>query len=194
MQTKINHPNPPQPEPPEDVTHVYTLQHKKYGLDPSYCGPFKIDKRLSRSTVRIIVGTYKDNSKRTEDRHWSDLKAIKIEGPVKEEERPKLGRKPNNSSTKAQDIPVPTKSTGPPPSQPFTGFKPDEIKKRPPPIITEKMFDDCDWKQIFSDVSALDFSKPPPPTKMWTASPIELASLNEKISNSSWGPPASRIS
>ena len=194
VQTKINQPNPPQPEPPEDVTHVYTLQHKKYGLDPSYCGPFKIDKRLTRSTVRIIVGTYKNNSKRTEDRHWSDLKAIKIEGPVKEEERPKLGRKPNNSSTKAQEIPLPTKSTGPPTSQPFTGFKPDEIKKRPPLIITEKMFDDCDWKQIFSDVSALDFSKPPPPTKMWTASPIELASLNEKISNSSWGTPASRIS
>ena len=51
IQTKLNKPNPIVPEPPSDVTHVYTLQHKKQGLDPSYCGPFRIIKRLSRSIV-----------------------------------------------------------------------------------------------------------------------------------------------
>ena len=48
IQTKLNKPNPEVPEPPADVTHVYTLQHKKQGLDPSYDGPFRIVKRLTR--------------------------------------------------------------------------------------------------------------------------------------------------
>ena len=44
------------PEPPLTVTHVYTKQHKTTGLQPSYCGPFPVIERLSRSTVKIRVG------------------------------------------------------------------------------------------------------------------------------------------
>ena len=54
-----------------------------------------------------------------------DLKAIKIEEPIQEESRPKLGRPPKNPETSV------TKTTGPPPSQPFTGFHPSEIPQRP---------------------------------------------------------------
>ena len=163
VQTKINQPNIPQPEPPADVTHVYTLQHKKYGLDPSYVGPFKIDKRLSRSVVRIIVGKYKDGSNRTEDRFWGDLKAIKIKEPIQEESRPKLGRPPKNPETSV------TKTTGPPPSQPFTGFHPSEIPQRP------------NLLQAFNTVSAIDFTKPPPPIKMWSATSQQLDYINKSI-------------
>ena len=71
VQTKINVPNPPVAEPAKDMTHVYTRQHKRYGLDPGFKGPFPIVDRNSRSSVKIEVGRYADNSIRTEDRHWS---------------------------------------------------------------------------------------------------------------------------
>ena len=175
VQTKINQPNPIIMEPPPNVTHVYTLQHKKQGLDPSYAGPFKIQKRLSRSTVRIEVGRYKDNSIRTEDRHWSDLKAIKLSDSVQLEERPKLGRPPKN---KPKEITLPTPitssaaNTGPPPSQPFTGFRPEDIKPK------LNLFPN----QEINAISSIDFTKPPPPLQSWVASPDELDAINKSIS------------
>ena len=177
VQTKINQPNIPQPEPPLNVTHVYTLQHKRQGLDPSYCGPFKIDKRLTRSTVRIIVGKYKDGTNRTESRHWSDLKAIKLEGQVLEEQRPNLGRKPKQAN-KEENPSLPTKSTGPPSSQPFTGFAPSEIKKK------KDLFADCDWSkwdEAINTVATIDFTKPPPSLQPWSASENELNAINNSI-------------
>ena len=154
VQTHLNVPNHTTAEPPPDATHVYTRQHKQYGLDPPFKGPFKILKRLSRSTVRIKVGTYADGSDRYEDRFWGDLKAVKLDN-VKEEERPKLGR------PKQQSIEIkPTIATGPPKTQPFSSSKkphPEYIKKGP--LITEKMFDSADWPKI------LDIPKETPPTR-----------------------------
>ena len=47
--------------PGEKVTHVYTKQHNKKGLDSSFKGPFEIISRPSRSTIEIKVGVNKDN-------------------------------------------------------------------------------------------------------------------------------------
>ena len=209
VQTHLNVPNPTVNEPPPNVTHVYTRQHKQYGLDPPFSGPFKIIKRLSRSTVRIKVGTYADGSIRTADRHWSDLKAVKLEN-IQEENRPKLGR-----PKKQQPQPTPVVSTGPPNSKPFSNPEtsagkqphPEYIKKGP--IITEKMFDEANWPKILNiptnnrpvratrnpnpqykeadaisvSIASIDFSKPPPSPqpKMWSANSQELDSINQSI-------------
>ena len=210
VQTKINKPNPTVEEPPLDVTHVYARHHKQIGLDPPYFGPFKIIKRLSRSTVRIKVGTYADGSTRTEDRFWGDLKAVKLSDNVIEEQRPKLGRKPKKPS----ETPQPVQTSGPPPSQPFTNNKPSPVdtqyetltgKKPHPgylekgPLITTEMFNKF-TPDIFEelrrpvrstrnpnpqyvDIAAIDFSIPPPPLPQsaWTASPEDLQVINASI-------------
>ena len=200
VQTKINVPNPVVPEPPDDATHVYTREHKRYGLDPGFKGPFPIVKRLTRSSVRIEVGRYADNSVRTEDRHWSDLKAIKLDQSIKPETRPKLGR-PSKE--------LPSSSTGPPTQKPFTGFQPNEIPKSRKipllndstesdpnnsistssleepsnsprgPIITRQMYNK--WPEAFPELATIDFSKPPPTIRPWVASASEIATLNLQI-------------
>ena len=172
VQTKMNVPNPIVEEPPMDVTHVYTRQHKQYGLDPPYVGPFKIKERLSRSKVRIIVGHYANGTERTEDRFWGDLKAIKLSPDVVEESRPKLGRPAKNST------PSPIQTSGPPKTQAFTGFNPTEIPKK------KDILADCDWSKwedAIKNVSAIDFSKPPPSTNTWSASKSELKAINQAI-------------
>ena len=151
-------------EPPDDVTHAYTLQHDKKGLDPSYRGPFKIKCRVSRSTVRLIVGHYANGNERYEDRHWSEIKAVKLPPTTIEDSRAKLGRP--TKQTNITDI----KSTGPPPSQPFRGFKPEEINIKP----------------NIPGIDSIDFSKPPPNvvnTRYWSASSEEIALLNRQIAS-----------
>ena len=143
------------------------MQHKQYGLDPPYRGPFKILQRLSRSTVRIQVGTYADGSARTEDRHWCDLKPIKLQdSEIKLDERPKLGRKP---------IDKPTITTGPPTEKPFTGFHSQEIPQK------KNLFAEGDWSDM--DIAKIDFTKPPPNIKPWSASKEELAKINQSINS-----------
>ena len=39
---------------------------------------FRIKKRVSRSTVRLIIGHYANGNERYEDRHWSEIKAVKL--------------------------------------------------------------------------------------------------------------------
>ena len=60
-------------EIPDDVTEVYTKQHKTTGLDSQYEGPFKLADRMSKSVVKVEVGTYKDGRKRYELRHLKDV-------------------------------------------------------------------------------------------------------------------------
>ena len=162
VQTANIKPNSMVEEPPDDVTHAYTLQHDKKGLDPSYRGPFKIKCRVSRSTVRLIVGHY--GNERYEDRHWSEIKAVKLPPTTIEDSRAKLGRPAKQ--TNITDI----KSTGPPPSQPFWGFKPEEINIKPK----------------IPGIDSIDFSKPPPNvvnTRYWSASSEEIALLNKQIAS-----------
>ena len=160
-QTKLNVPNPQVLEPDSDVTHAYTLQHNKTGLDPSYKGPFEIVKRLSRSSVRLNVGTYANNQMRTEDRHWSELKAVKLPKSTISEKRPKLGRPSKNFK--------PTSTNADPTT--FTGFKTEEIPQRK--VIS--------WPaNVADELAKIDFSKPPP-FKSWSATPEELQCINEAI-------------
>ena len=105
------------PEPPEDITHVYTRQHNTTGLDAPYAGPFPVISRPTRSTVKIRVGYYKDGSERYELRHWRDLKLSPSFADVKDKEahRPQLGRKPKNtpeSSAPSRSEPATTDDAG----------------------------------------------------------------------------------
>ena len=59
---------------PLEVTHVYTRQHKKSGLESPFEGPFRIHERLSRSTFKLEVGHYHSGEPRYEVRHINDLK------------------------------------------------------------------------------------------------------------------------
>ena len=86
------------PEPPLSVTHVYTKQHNKVGLEPSYTGPFEIESRPSRSTVRIIVGLTPKGEPRYELRHWKDLRVAHMRPEAEVASRPKRGRPSKNTS------------------------------------------------------------------------------------------------
>ena len=108
-QVRRNTNNPPvqtsrhiQPEKPlasipDNVTHVYTRQHKAVGLQTPWEGPFRIESRPSRSTVQLDVGTYKNGEKRYEIRHFNDLKLAHPDSAAAEAVRPKLGRPPKTS-------------------------------------------------------------------------------------------------
>ena len=74
---------------------MFTRQHQTTGLQTPYEGPFKIDQRLSKSTVRIEVGIYADGSKRYEVRHLNDLKLAHPDSLAAPVQRPKLGRRSN---------------------------------------------------------------------------------------------------
>ena len=76
----------------EDITHVYTRQHKAVGLQTPWEGPFKIASRPSRSTVQIEVGNYKNGEKRYEIRHFNDLKLAHPDSLAAPAVRPALGR------------------------------------------------------------------------------------------------------
>ena len=82
----------PLPGIPKDATHAYTKQHQTTGLQPSYEGPFLIKKVLSRSTVQLVVGEYRDGSERFEVRHVNDLKFAHPDSLAAPASRPTLGR------------------------------------------------------------------------------------------------------
>ena len=108
-------------EIPLNVTHVYTRQHKKTGLQCAYEGPFKIHERLSRSTFKIEVGRYHSGEPRFEIRHANDLKLAHPKSMAAEAQRPKLGRPTSSSSggsssTEASPQPSPAKPVSSPPS------------------------------------------------------------------------------
>ena len=71
-----NHSRPEKPcaALPKDITSVFTRQHKATGLQVPYEGPFKVVSRPTESTVQIDVGSYKNNKRRHEIRHFNDLK------------------------------------------------------------------------------------------------------------------------
>ena len=100
----------PMPAIPENVTHVYTRQHKAQGLQAPFSGPFFIHERLSNSTFKIKVGENVRGEPIFEVRHLNDLKLAHPNSPVAEAQRPKKGRP---AKIKTDDI-----------SQPFHGFKP----------------------------------------------------------------------
>ena len=105
---------------PEDINFVYTKQHQTTGLQPSFEGPFRIAERLSRSTFKLEVGTFKDGTKRYEIRHANDLKFAHPKSLTAPAVRPTLGR-PSSSSSDAQLTALPSHPT---PSNQFDESEP----------------------------------------------------------------------
>ena len=95
-------PEKPLPDIPVNVTHVYTRQHKTTGLDCPYEGPFRIESRPSRSTVKIEVGIFKNGEKRYEIRHLNDLKLAHPDSLAAPATRPTLGRPKTSGTSDAQ--------------------------------------------------------------------------------------------
>ena len=92
-------PEPAFPHIPDTVTHVYTKQHQKTGLQAAFEGPFAVAERVSRSVWKIEVGEYKDGRKRYEYRHLNDLKFAHPKSLAAPAHRPKLGRPSTRSSS-----------------------------------------------------------------------------------------------
>ena len=88
---------------PDNITHVYTRQHKKVGLSSPFEGPFRIHERLSRSTVKIEVGKFLSGEPRFEVRHINDLKLAHPDSMAAEASRPKLGRPARSDSRTSTD-------------------------------------------------------------------------------------------
>ena len=111
---------------PPEVTHVYTRQHQTKGLQTPFEGPFRIESRLSRSTVRLEVGTYKDGSKRYEVRHINDLKLAHPSSMAAPASRPALGRPPTSPASSTPTTSESTSSNQHP--RPTTGSR--EVDKQ----------------------------------------------------------------
>ena len=174
-------------EPPNNITHVYTRQHKVTGLEPSYAGPFEIISRPSRTQVVIKVGLTKAGEVRTELRHWKDLKVAHMRPDAKEAERPKRGR-PKNATVRSEGDNV----TGGKPAEIQNG---GEINKPPAPPTGHvnsagnsnrptRSTRNPDPKYV--DALTLVVTGPPPPkpfaTRAWSASAYELEEINRSIS------------
>ena len=113
-----NPPEPPLPDIPADVTHVYTRQHHSTGLQSPYEGPFRIDERISRSVVKIEVGAYKDGRKRFEFRHLNDIKLAHPQSLAAPVTRPALGRPSSSSSSSSNACKDMSEQSGPDPQPP----------------------------------------------------------------------------
>ena len=89
-----NHSKPERPLQglPDGITHVYVRQHHTKGLQAPFEGPFKVDSKVSKSTIKIEVGRFQDGSKRFEIRHLNDVKICHPKSLAAEASRPKLGR------------------------------------------------------------------------------------------------------
>ena len=70
----------------------HVRQHKKLGLQAPFEGPFDIEERVSRSTVKLHVGNLKDGTKRFEIRHVNDLKFPHPDSLAAPIHRPRRGR------------------------------------------------------------------------------------------------------
>jgi len=118
--TSTNHQKPVDP-PSQDVTHVYCRHHNCKGLQCKWRGPFEIDSRPTRSTVKIKVGVNKDSSDRTEIRSWGDAKSAYLRDNMAAASRPKRGRprKPTTVVPGQEESP----STNIEEDPPFHGFQ-----------------------------------------------------------------------
>ena len=97
------------------------------GLQTSCEGPFRIESRPSRSTVRIEVGLYKNGDKRYEIRHLNDLKLAHPDSLASPALRPALGRpsKQTEAQPSRNRVVAPSESDVPFPDPTSTGRVPD---------------------------------------------------------------------
>ena len=80
------------PSLPENVTRVYTKQHKASGFEASYAGPFEIVEKISKSTIKIQVGLKANGEPIYELRHLNDVKLEHPNSLVAPAIRPRKGR------------------------------------------------------------------------------------------------------
>ena len=134
----------------KNATHVYTKQHKALGFQPGFAGPFPIEQWISRSTVKIKVGTKANGEPTYEVRHLNDLKFAHEDSHTAEASRKRKGR-PSKS------VPDPTVEV---PHQPV------ETPSNP---------------SLAETIATIDFTKPPPPLTIWSASPQDIKNINNSI-------------
>ena len=206
--SRHNLPETQLPDIPLDVTHVYTRQHNTTGLQAHFEGPFRIAERVSRSVLKLEVGTYKGGQKRYEFRHLNDIKLAHPKSLAAPAERPKLGRPSATPTSTSSDGSGPTGIATPEgatnPSNQLTDLPVDTL----PEVQSPPSVPDSESKQTFSgrEPAKIQTSKlprrstrnpnpiyvdsimtGPPPTppfttpRAWTASGEELAWLNQSI-------------
>ena len=176
---------------PEEATHAYTRQHKTTGLQAPYEGPFRIESRPSRSTVRLEVGVYSSGEKRYEIRHLNDIKFAHPGSLAAPASRPKLGRPTSApaSSSKSTDgssdpqpptekeLCLPAKNPQPVEPTKQTRF-PARSTRNPAPAY----IDAFSIASSGGPPTALPF--PSTTQRGWSASRQEIAQLNQLISRS----------
>ena len=183
---------------PENITHAYTKQHQKTGLQPSFEGPFRIDGRVSKSVLRLEVGCYKDGSKRFELRHLNDLKLAHPDSMAAPAVRPKLGRPSTSaklpSSTDGTSDPTPTSRQNPSDQFPFL---PKQTNPPAPPVDTlpsgrenSNGLNDAHTGppaiQAFRNSRPQRSSRNPNPKyvdAVWSATETEIAAINLSITS-----------
>ena len=175
------------PDIPEGVTKAYVRQHKKTGLQAPFEGPFDIAERISRSTVKLHVGNFKDGTKKYEIRHANDLKFTHPDSLAAPIHRPSRGR-PRTSVL--PDVTIATDDghnkiddNQPDPDQLADQPEPAKIQTRARPVRSTRNPD-----PLYVDAITVAAETGPPPTppfprRWWSASPNELAILNKSINS-----------
>ena len=167
------------PEPPDNISHVYTRQHKAQGLEAPYAGPFAVVSRPSRSTVKIKVGLTKTGEVRHEVRHWRDLKVAHMRSDAQEAERPKRGR-PSKISKPAESGTTSTNEVNKVSREAIVspnvnkdsneGGKPKRSTRNPNPVYVDSI--------VTGPPPQLAFPHKP---QAWSASPEDIRAINEGI-------------
>ena len=171
-------PNKPLPDLPDNITKVYTKQHKTLGLEPSYEGPFTVHSRPSKSTFKIIVGLYRNGEPRYEIRHANDLKIAHESSMAAPASRPALGRPTSSSKVSDQtekkdaEKPVPKPTSGPPNIPPFC---------KQVDTATSGKIQTADQTPERRSVRSTRNPQPKYVDAIWQASPIELNVINRSI-------------
>ena len=183
------------------ATHVYVKEDKSKTtpLAPRWSGPYPILDRPSNSTLKIKIGTYASGQTRTQIVHWNNCRVAFMRDGQKEASRPKLGRPPQ--------VP-PNFVLPPPPPQDTTSDTMSDLDSESSSITSEEPSVDMediqeeepirpirstrnpDPKYVWStsnSVYSVKSSGPPPylgfpSAAMWTASPSDLAIINQSIS------------
>ena len=196
---------------PEDITHVYTRQHQTKGLQTPYEGPFFIDSKPSASTLKLVVGHYRDGRERSEIRHLNDVKLADPDSLAAPASRPALGRpsaqsegRNNTGLEVVQTPPVPDNRLIEVPNPTSTNGS----KQTEPAEIQNKISDKtpemsrllestarpvrATRNQNPSYVDSMEISGPPPypgfvnHSRSWSASQAELAAINASIGTRSY--------
>ena len=83
----------------KNATHVFLRRGKHTPLSPLSDGPLPIIRRVSKSTIEIQVGHYRNGSPRLELHHWNNCDPIVLSKDTQPAEKPQLGRKPTKTDT-----------------------------------------------------------------------------------------------